>query len=432
MKIAVIGNQNNNNFVVTRYLRDAGLDAQLCLLNNEDEFYHPKADTYDTDYGSFITSFEWGNYHNFNTTEKKLILKDLKEFDFLIGVGTVPAFVNKAGLKLDIFIACGGDIDTYPFLFKLINFKKLYATLKGLRKRKQENNKVKVNLPNTKKIYNPLALFYNYYQFSKNQRTGIENTSTLLFDSVNSKFEAIVQKLRKKSDRIVCAPPMLYTKMYTKEIFENNLDVLNHENYKLACKLKKENDFLVLHYCRHAWLNAPNWVGNKGNDILIKGFKQFVIENPKVKTHLILYDIGIDVKETKNLIKKLNIENRITWFPASNRKFVMPIISQADVVIGQLKNSWLTYGIVLETLCMKKPLIHNRDDSSFKNSYDWLYPMISAGSLDEINKALKAVSSDKEIHLKNAELAYDWLKEFCIDKSIYEIIKRIKEKNNND
>ena len=41
MKIALLGNMNNNNFAIMRHLRSIGLDAYLILMNNEKakEFY---------------------------------------------------------------------------------------------------------------------------------------------------------------------------------------------------------------------------------------------------------------------------------------------------------------------------------------------------------------------------------------------------------
>ena len=38
MKIALLGNMNNNNYVLLRYLRDNNLEADLLLF--DDELYH--------------------------------------------------------------------------------------------------------------------------------------------------------------------------------------------------------------------------------------------------------------------------------------------------------------------------------------------------------------------------------------------------------
>ena len=106
----------------------------------------------------------------------------------------------------------------------------------------------------------------------------------------------------------------------------------------------------------------------------------------------------------------------------------MPVISCADVVVGELENSWLTYGVVLETLCMKKPLIHRRDDALYKKEYDYLYPMQDASSPVEVARALQDVYLNKVKYLDEAELGYKWLHEYCIDKSLGNIIGLIEKK----
>ena len=425
MKIGVLGNQNNNHSVLVRYLIDLGYDAKLALLNNEDKFYHPKSDMYDSGYELFTVHFNWGNYHEFLEVDKDKVFKDLSQFDFLIGVGTVPAFANRVGVKLDIMIACSGDISTYPFFWKLINLRRLKSVFKRILRK---SNTANVGLPSKNKMMNPLRLAYNYYLFSKFQRKGVEETGCLLFDKTNDSYEKIIHKLRGKKDRITNAPPMLYTKMYNKDNFDKNLNVINHVNYQKILELRKKNDFLVLQYCRQLWLNAPDWVVCKGNDKLIYGFKEFIQKYPDVKSHLVLYNFGSDVTETKTLVKKLQLESYISWFEATSRKFVMPVISEVDVVVGELDNSWLTYGVVLETLCMKIPLMHKREDHLYSDNYNWLYPMIDAGSSEEVFNGLNKVFTDKNSLIAKGEMGYKWLQEFCVERALTEIIKRVEQK----
>ena len=307
MKIGILGNQNNNHFVLTRYLRSQGFNAYLCLLDNEDDFYHPQNDTYTSDYKEYTHHFNWGNYHRFLMTDKELVLKDLSQFDFLIGVGTAPAFVNYVGLKLDVLIPCGGDLSTFPFLSKLINTQRLLSVFQRVKKKKS-GARIKANLPTSKAVRNPISLLNNYYQFTKHQRIGIENSGTILFDKTNPKYEKIHNKLREGKSRIIAAPPMIYTEIYTLKAFAESSEVQNHENYKKTVKIKENNDFLILQYCRQSWKNVPDWVAKKGNDKLVKGLKLFINQFPKVKTHLILYDFGADVDETKALAKNWELK----------------------------------------------------------------------------------------------------------------------------
>ena len=47
MKIALIGNMNNNFFSMLRYFRDLGMDATLFLFKNEQAHFLPKYDTWE-------------------------------------------------------------------------------------------------------------------------------------------------------------------------------------------------------------------------------------------------------------------------------------------------------------------------------------------------------------------------------------------------
>ena len=114
-KVALLGNMNNNHNSVARYLRDAGFDAQLFLYENEASHFLPSFDQYEDNYKEYTNHLSWGSYKNFVFLNKKKIQNDLKEFDFVIGSRLAPAYLNKAGLVLDMAIPTGSDLYEFPF-----------------------------------------------------------------------------------------------------------------------------------------------------------------------------------------------------------------------------------------------------------------------------------------------------------------------------
>ena len=58
MKIALIGNMNNNNFALMRYFRILGADAHLLLYSNDGKgelsHFKPECDTWDIENGGLI------------------------------------------------------------------------------------------------------------------------------------------------------------------------------------------------------------------------------------------------------------------------------------------------------------------------------------------------------------------------------------------
>jgi hypothetical protein len=115
MKIGILGNMNNMYFSLARYLADEGYDCELLVFDYEPDHFHPTADTFKSELNFAIRQLNWGDYGRFFIRPEQ-IKSDLAPYEFLIGNGTAPAFVNRIGRKLDLFIPYGGDLYAFPFL----------------------------------------------------------------------------------------------------------------------------------------------------------------------------------------------------------------------------------------------------------------------------------------------------------------------------
>ena len=118
MKIACLGNMNNMMFQIGRYLLDNNHDVTFFLF---DEFEHflPEADTYEDISKYKIINLGW-NIDKFRKISGKSIKSQFKGFNYLIGTDLAPAYLFKAGLKLDVYFPHGSDLYEYPF-FKYRN-----------------------------------------------------------------------------------------------------------------------------------------------------------------------------------------------------------------------------------------------------------------------------------------------------------------------
>ena len=117
MKIAIIGNMNNNGFSLMRYFNYLGYESHLFLFKNDGkgafEHFKPENDTWEYEkWEKYIHRMKISNGYRgiIGYPEKlefpfySLYLKNLfKDFDKLIGTGIAPAIFSRAGLKLDIF-----------------------------------------------------------------------------------------------------------------------------------------------------------------------------------------------------------------------------------------------------------------------------------------------------------------------------------------
>ena len=137
IKIALIGNMNNNNFALMRYFLDLGADVDLLLFADDGRgslaHFHPSCDTwYIKKYKKHIkylgapnrfvsiigNDFPWIIYFwlkyliNFFSKKKqatvfhppnnKKIKKILSNYQIIIGSGIVPSLLQKLDIKLDI------------------------------------------------------------------------------------------------------------------------------------------------------------------------------------------------------------------------------------------------------------------------------------------------------------------------------------------
>ena len=108
MKVALIGNMNNNNFAVMRYLRDLGVDAYLLITDDDgiksNAHFIPENDTINIErWRAYIKKVPIGVYRSVFRQSSTEIRTILKEYDFIVGSGLVPFFVYKAGRKLDLY-----------------------------------------------------------------------------------------------------------------------------------------------------------------------------------------------------------------------------------------------------------------------------------------------------------------------------------------
>ena len=113
MKVAFLGNMNNNHFAMARFMRDRGVDAEVLLFDNDPDHFHPSADSYDEDFATYCRTLTWGTPAHWLRTPTATIVRDVEPYDVLIGCGLAPAFLGRANRRLDVFVPHGADLHHY-------------------------------------------------------------------------------------------------------------------------------------------------------------------------------------------------------------------------------------------------------------------------------------------------------------------------------
>ena len=390
MKVAFIGNMNNNHFAMVRYLRDKGVDADLLLTSGEQSHFHPSTDTFDLEYMKFIKQLNWGDVPSFLTTKKSQIESDLSPYDILIGCGLAPAFCEKINRRLDVFIPYGDDIWSSTFY----------------------------------KFGNPLWMRKAWPTVAA-QRRGLKKCKVWHMCHSAEMYENQYKKYQGNSERWYEGIPMVYAPIYDKTQLQYFLNKTHWAH--VFTKIRENCEVMVLSHMRHHWSDMPD-PNTKGNNILIRGWKQFCDQNKNTKSTLVLLEYGRDIIKSKKLIKELDIESSVVWLPKMFRKDIMVGLHLSDIVCGQFVNSWIGNGVLNEALTVGKPILTWRDDAYHKRDNQTLYPVLNANTPEDVASQLNRYLNDRDKNgTQIGKAGQEWYLTEVVKKSIHKYLEMIQK-----
>jgi len=377
---------NNIMAQTCRYLADEGHDVTLYLIN-EYAHFHPTADSYEP------LNFKLKEYPLKKTDIVTMSRADLKRefghYDYLMGIEYAPAIAMRIGKPLNVFYSAATDLSHYPFS----EYK--YATGAVWK---------------TEEKYLADLQFY-----------GIKYAQNISMNMAPLPIENALIKIGFKGHRFE-ALPYLYMKLW------ENLEVLKQSSLKATFdEVRSRFDILIFHHIRHEWGEDTDEVHQKGNDKLIHALNYLKTNSGNKRVGLITFEYGNSINKSKQLIKALNLEDNVVWFPVNKRRDYMYGISIADVCVGQLHHNMITYTSFAEYVALKKPVIQWYNDIDKVREK---LPFLPVKSQEELNEALllflKNDTYEEELYKVNT--SFLWLKLFNEEKPLNAIIKDLKLK----
>jgi hypothetical protein len=370
MKIGLIGNMNNNNFALLRYLRDLGADAHLLLYLNDGEgvlnHFTPEADSWDLGkWSSYIHQTKIPNAiiaalpapiswliflrslcHFFMNSKKSPIFPitniDLKfaygGYDFLLSSGITPATLTRIDYKLDVFYPYSSQVE---FLFAGWFLDKM----KGMN-----------------------TLSRKIFQFvQKQQELGIKDAKHVI------NYEPGI------TEQALCSIGVQSSNLPFPMVYNREVVPIEAPSHVLAEALNKIRDssISIVHHSRLIWKsrkndNKSNWIyHNKNNNWLIQAFAKLISLRCDSNPVLFLFDYGPDVDASKELAAELGIGEYIIWLPKMKRKEILWLLDKVSVGVGEFyeidKMMW--GGTGWEILASGKPFIQGFyfEDGEFEN-----------------------------------------------------------------
>ena len=394
LKIAFIGNMNNNHFSIKRYFEDRGFKCDLYLFNTLPKHFLPENDTWEIiKHENSIKNLNRGI--PFIDLFKSRPNFDFDKYDICIGSGLTPYYFNKWGLELDIFLPYGSDLYELPFK-KEWSVKSLKSFLSSC----QHN-----------------LLIY------KRQHKGILDTKRIFtINHVKSISEAL-----KKLNRISLpfSTPMVYLEESTPSINWN--EYLDNEKLQ-SFKLK------VISHSRQSWGYGSKY-DSKGNDILINGFNLYAKINPNAC--LILFEYGPSVEKSKKLIEKLKIEDKIIWVKQMPIKLIYLLIKEhADIGADQFESGYIG-ATAYELMAHGIPVMSFLNLSSKEFEEKLLRPcppIININTPNDVSKTIHSIDKKNELYTKLSKQSKNYFDKYlgdgAVDVYIDEILTLHKTKTN--
>lgn len=372
MKVALIGNMNNNNFSIMRYLRDLGVDAHLILMKNDytksQAHFTPENDTWEIEkwkpYIHYLNYYDW---EGILFRSGKSIKNDFKEYDILIGSGYIPVLLSKSKIFLDIF---------YPYT----------AGVEGVTDALVEEVTGLNSLVN--------KLFFIFFR--------------------NSQIKAI------KKAKVCLSSEIILTKKTFDDIgveFKNISIPMVYNKEKI--ELDKTPDYLksiintILKY-KYRFLCHVSHMYYKDNEPYITGFAKFMKANTGCNSVLILFDYGTGVDKTKSLINVLGIVDNVIWLQTTSRKNILQLLNNIDFGFSEFEGI-MWGGTGWEFLSKGVPFFHyyNISPEKFQEEYGIPIPLfINTNSSDEICNHLTRYIQDTEPYKKTSNELKEWFEQY--------------------
>jgi len=416
MKVAILGNMNNNGFAIMRYMRDLGVDAHLLLYANDGvgsiAHFRPEDDTWNierwapyihqtpivnslyngltgfyvlfTFMMAFKAFFRPTSEPCLHWISRRWALKALGDYDVYIASGIAPALFHRIGKKLDVFYPYGTGIEHLGAQEQTSRLPHMGAikravTLKAMKAQKD-------GIRAARQVFNA------EYSLTKD-----------ILDGMGVPFHPLTIPMVSTETDI---DPALYS--------IDLADVLarvGQHHYVLGCS--RQVWVRPSHMADDQWLRE-----SKNSDWLIKAFAKLGKERPNHNLLLAISAYGPDVKASQALCRELGVDKNVVWMPKLARKELSVVARGACAVVGEFKcvDEMIWGGVGWEALAAGKVLVH-----SFRfapGRYEALYgtpppPVLAVSRQVDVYNHLVRIADDSEFLNEFGMEASRWFGRYC-------------------
>lgn len=170
-------------------------------------------------------------------------------------------------------------------------------------------------------------------------------------------------------------------------------------------------EFLVFHPARQHWdpaLRDPNW--EKGNDILIRGFAEFLARTDR-RAGLVMVRWGHSLAQTDALLASLGIADRVHWIEPLPHVRMSEMVLATDVVADQFHIG--AFGsLTPKGLMLGRPVLLKLDESMHRWCFPELPPVLQSATPAEVRDHLCRMRSDPAAYRETAAASSRWYRRY--------------------
>ena len=388
VRIAFYGNICNNLYQIAKALRQsADADAHLFIDSAADPQQLPESDDPELadNYPAWIHKRRFLNVFSLLLPWLSHLARELRTFDFIVVSGNGPIFAQFSGRPF-AFLTAGADLTVLPFPLQSL---RSYPTVKL-------------------KLFGLLAGFW--------QRRAIRR-STEIWTQPFYPFLNPLKRLGVPAGRI---SPAYFPVIIDADRVRYNPAARQSNLQAMKDIVSRDPDFVLFHPARMFIRMSPKIVETgrfKGNDILIRGFAEFVSRKVVKRPLLVLIDRDVsgDVDLARQLIRSLGIEEYVYWAKGPRRfgftrDELTDLYSVSDVVADDFSVGWFG-SIVLEGLAVERPVISFVDERAMSQMYAW-HPILSSKTERGIADFLSRLATDVSFRTQQGRLGRRWILEY--------------------
>ncbi len=165
-------------------------------------------------------------------------------------------------------------------------------------------------------------------------------------------------------------------------------------------------NFIIYNPSRQHWSYQRDEGWEKGNDLFIRGFAQFV-KDTCPNAIAIMTHWGASLNESKELIKQLGIENNVDWVEPVPHKRMIQYIHASHLVSDQFLLGTFG-GIPAKAFMHGRPVLSSFDPKLHEWCFSEMPPFLPARTVTEIVTSLEKSYLDEVFYTETAKKSAKW------------------------